>query len=292
MRRIHLLHVALLGIVLSTTAVRANADGLENETVIAWTAYIRAVDSRVQERLDGRKPFLWIDESAERRQQIMRGGILVEPVVAHGIQEVPNGLIHDWIGGMFIPNATLESMSAAALDYDRYKDFYKPLVVEAKLLACTATGQKFSVLWHRKVLFMNAAMRAEYSAHEVRIDSHRGYNVVDTVQVQQIDNYGRPNQKLLPPDTGDGFIWRMHNVARYEERDGGVYVELEAIALTRDIPPSLRWLVSRVVYHLSINSLTTTLQQTRDAVNSIPSKDVSDSNRESLQQKKCHDLAQ
>lgn len=59
---------------------------------------------------------------------------------------------------------------------------------------------------------------------------------------------------------------RIHSIARYEERDGGVYFELEAIALTRDIPASLAWMVKPVVNHLSINSLTTTLRQTRDAV--------------------------
>jgi hypothetical protein len=71
---------------------------------------------------------------------------------------------------------------------------------------------------------------------------------------------------LLPPGTGNGFIWRIRSVARYEERDGGVYLELEAMALTRDIPASLAWMANPIVNHLSINSLTTTLRQTRDAV--------------------------
>src|SRR5437879_1811447 len=75
---------------------------------------------------------------------------------------------------------------------------------------------------------------------------------------------------FYPPGTGSGFIWRLHSIARYEERDGGVYLELEAIALTREIPASLRWLVNPVVNHLSTNSLTTTLRQTRDSVNSLP----------------------
>jgi hypothetical protein len=48
-----------------------------------------------------------------------------------------------------------------------------------------------------------------------------------------------------------------------------MYLELEAVALTRDIPASVRWLANRVVNHLSINSLRTTLRQTRDAVNSL-----------------------
>jgi hypothetical protein len=39
--------------------------------------------------------------------------------------------------------------------------------------------------------------------------------------------------------------------------------------LTRDIPLSLRWLVSPIVNHLSIDSLETSLHQTREAVESL-----------------------
>jgi hypothetical protein len=38
------------------------------------------------------------------------------------------------------------------------------------------------------------------------------------------------------------------------------------MALTRDIPAPLAWVVNPIVNHLSVNSLTTTLRQTRDAV--------------------------
>ena len=72
----------------------------------------------------------------------------------------------------------------------------------------------------------------------------------------------------MPPDTGGGFIWRIYSISRYEERDSGVYLEIEAIALSRDVPNSLRWLVNPVVNHLSVTSMSTTLRQTRDAVNS------------------------
>jgi len=138
------------------------------------------------------------------------------------------------------------------------------------------------MLLQHKVLFITAAIEGEFLAHDVKVDSRRGYSVADTVQVQEIENYGHAAERLLPSGTGNGYIWRLHSNARYEERDGGVYLELEAMALTRDIPASVRWLVNPVVNHLSTNSLATTLQQTRDAVNSMPVKieaDLSCSNR-------------
>jgi hypothetical protein len=242
---------------------------LRPATVEAWDDYVRSADLRMQARGDGQRPFLWTDESPNRRLRIRRGEILVAPVAGHGTQNVPHGLIHDWIGAVFIPNATLESLFAVVHDYDRYKEIYKPLVADSKVLACTAADQEFSMTWQHRVLFVNAAMEGRFQAHDFAVDTQRGYGIVDTTEVQEIEGYGQSGEHLLPPGQGNGFIWRLHSIARYEERDGGVYLELEAIVLTRDIPASLRWLVNPVVNHLSINSLATTLCQTRDAVNSL-----------------------
>ena len=95
---------------------------------------------------------------------------------------------------------------------------------------------------------------------------HIAASVVEAVEVREIEGYGHNGERLLPPDSGNGFIWRIRSVARFEERDGGVYLELEAMALTRDVPASLAWIVNPVINDLSIRSLTTTLRQTRAAV--------------------------
>jgi len=262
---------ALLGVsMLAAVPISGNATELQTETLKAWDEYIRSADLRMQSRPDGPTSFLWTDEAADRRQRIGRGEIQVEPVLRHGTKKVPNGLIHDWIGGVFIPGATIENLSAVIHDYNRYKDIYRPVVVDSKRLSCTATEQRFSMLLQRKVLFVTAAIEGEFRAREVRLDSQHGYYVADAIQLQEVENYGRPGERLLPPGTGHGYMWRLHSIARYEWRDGGVYFELEAIALTRDIPASLRWMVSSTVNHLSINGLMTTLQQTRDAVSMRP----------------------
>jgi hypothetical protein len=179
---------------------------------------------------------------------------------------VPDGLIHDWIGAVFIPNATIEGLLSVVHDYGRYKDIYKPVVTDSWSLDSGTAEQEFSMVWHRHVLFVNAAMRGRYRAHDVIINSHRGYSIVEAITLQQIEDYGRPGEHPLPPDTGSGFIWRVYSVSRYQERDGGVYLEVEAIVLSRDIPSSLRWLVNPVVNHLSVTSMSTTLRQTREAV--------------------------
>jgi hypothetical protein len=87
-----------------------------------------------------------------------------------------------------------------------------------------------------------------------------------TTRIQEIENYGEPGQHALSEGEGNGFIWRIFSITRFEERDGGVYIELEVIALSRDIPISLRWIVEPIVRRVSITSLTTSLQQTGSAV--------------------------
>jgi len=247
---------------------RANANELQSETVKAWDEYIRTADLQMKDRLERRTSFLWMDESADHRQRIDRGEILVAPIVSQGTRRVPGGLIHHWIGAVFIPGATIDSLSTVMRNYNAYKDFYKPVVVDSKVLDCTATEQKFWMRWRHEVLFVTAAMEGVYESHHIMLDSRRGYNVSDSIRLQEIENYGRAGQRLLPPETGDGYIWRMYSISRYEQRNGGVSLEVEAMVLTRDIPTSVQWLVSPIVNHLSRNSLMTTLQQTRDAVKS------------------------
>jgi len=244
----------------------ASAAELQAPTLKAWNTYLDEVNIRLEQRAASTRHFLWTDESENRSAQVRRGEVVVAPVLTHGTQDVPNGLIHHWIGALFLPGTTIGSFWAVLHDYDNYKNTYRPAVTASKTLACSESGQQFLMIWKRKVLFVNAAIEGRYQSHDVILDARRGYSVADSTEIRQIAEYGRSDERMLPPDTGSGFIWRIRSITRYEERDGGVLVEIEAIALTRDIPASLSWLVSPVVNHLSINSLSTTLRETRQAV--------------------------
>jgi hypothetical protein len=68
---------------------------LQPSTLQAWNDYVRTADSRMRERVDGPRPFLWADEAGDRRSRLRQGEILVVPVSGRGTHIVPNGLIHD-----------------------------------------------------------------------------------------------------------------------------------------------------------------------------------------------------
>jgi hypothetical protein len=61
-------------------------------------------------------------------------------------------------------------------------------------------------------------------------------------------------------------LWRLNSYWRFEERDGGVYVECRAISLTRDVPTGLGWIVEPIVRKLPRQSLINTLTATRQAL--------------------------
>jgi hypothetical protein len=63
-------------------------------------------------------------------------------------------------------------------------------------------------------------------------------------------------------------MWALNSYWRFLERDGGVYVECQAVSLSRDIPWPLRLLpfVPGIIGDLPKESLEGTLTATRDAL--------------------------
>ena len=239
---------------------------LKPATLDAWQRYIDAAKSRMQARLETGAQFLWVDQDPERAAKVKQGETEVAPLIGHGWKSVPGGLIHDWIGATFIPNASLDDLFGVVEDYDHYKEYISRSSLTSQLEQRANGTDHFSMRWLHKVLFVTAAMDTDNESHTYRVDDCRAYTVSQTMNVREIENYGRPDQRELAPDKGNGFIWRLYSINRYEERDGGLYVEVEAMALTRDIPMSVRFLVRPVVMKLSRESLNTSLEQTRSAV--------------------------
>ena len=151
-------------------------------------------------------------------------------------------------------------------DYKRYKEFYRPVVVDSKPLDLARAKDRFSMIVLNRMVLAKVAMDSDYEGSYFQLDRKRWYSLTHSTRMQEVENYGEPGQCLLPAGTGHGYIWRLASLARFEERDGGVYVELEAIALSRDIPASLRWMVNPIVRRISRSSLRTSLEQTRAAV--------------------------
>jgi hypothetical protein len=244
----------------------SNATELKQETLQAWDAYVRAAKLLMEQRASGQRPFLWLDEKPDRVQRVRGGEVLVVPVDSDSPHKVPRGLIHDWVGTVFLPKAKLDDVMGVLDDYERYKDFYRPMVVRSRLLEQTPNYEKVTLMMMQKALSVTAAVETDNEVHIVRLGADRAYSLSTSVRVQEIADYGQPSEHALPEGQGPGYVWRTFTISRLEQRDDGVYVETEMIGMSRGIPLAVRWLVTPLAERLSRNILLATLQDTRDAV--------------------------
>ena len=244
---------------------RARAADLSKGTLVDWDAYV----DNARPQVNSQATFLWVDQEPERLRRVRQGEILVSPVGKENPKPIDSGLIHDWRGAAFLPDTKVEDVFAAVRDYDSYKNYYKPTVVDSKLLSTKGPCETYSMRVVNKEAVAETALDMEYETCYFKVDENRWYSITNTTRIQEIRHYGRADERELPPDHGSGSIWRLYGVARYEQRDGGTYVEVEAIALSRDIPGALRWFVNPIVRRVSRNSLLLSLQETNDAVRSV-----------------------
>lgn len=245
-----------------------HAASLEPDTLKAWEDYVESANGRMEKRLSPGNVFLWMDEDPERLAKVRAGEIVVSPVGAQNPKKVPAGLIHDWVGAAFIANATLPDVLQVVRDYGRYKEIYLPTVINSRTMDTAETRDRFSMLLIHKSSFLKTALDADYEAFYVHVDDRRLYSISRTTRIQEVAEFGAPTQRTLPEGEGKGIIWQLFSITRYAERDGGVYVEFEAIGLSRDVPASLRWLVEPIVRRISRASLSISLRQTETAVRS------------------------
>jgi hypothetical protein len=255
-----------IGLTLFALAFSASAADLKPATARAWDEYVSAARARMQQRLQPGSSFLNADENGDWAGRLRRGEVIVARGGSRGLTNVPGGTISDWFGAVFIPDVTHEQVLAVLNDYDHYDDFYGPVVVASKTLFAHGPEYAFSLILTNKAGFVSTTLDTEYESRVFQVNERCWFSLSASTHTREIEGYGTTAQHELAEGTGTGLIWRLFSIARYEQRDGGVYVEIEAMALSRDIPVSLRWVVEPIVRRISQSSLVTSLRQTKNAV--------------------------
>ena len=264
-KHVYLASLVLAFVALLSAPTPSMATDLKEQTLTAWDGYIGSACLRADVRAK-QAPFLRISEVPERRLRVHAGETLVWREIGDHPATVPHGLVHHWMGAVFIPRATIADVLGVTRDYDRYPEIYKPAVIEANKIGTAENDDRFSMLLMQKVLFVTAAVKGEYETRYVQMDAKRWYSISQSTRLQAIESFGQPDMRVLPPDQGPGYVWRLYTFTKFEQSDGGVYIEVEALGLSRNVPTLVRWLVDPIVEHLPRNSVYATLEETRDAV--------------------------
>jgi hypothetical protein len=237
---------------------------LKQGTVQAFDEYIQKVEARLDQESKG-SAFLWSDHTPGRSAQLRQGQVLTESLTGKNPRAVPDGLIHDWIGAVFIPGTTLEKTLALVQDYNHHKAVYKPEVIDSKLISHNGDDFKIELRLLKKKI-ITVVLDTYYDVRYTRLDATRWYSRSHSTRIQEVENAGKPGERLEPPGNDHGFLWRLYTYWRFVERDGGVYMECEAVSLTRDVPAGLGWIIEPIIRQLPKESLVNALRKTRDAL--------------------------
>jgi len=85
-------------------------------------------------------------------------------------------------------------------------------------------------------------------------------------EIRELRDAGTAKERKLSPGHDSGYLWRAAAFTRMVERDGGVFVEMETIGLTRRFPTFLGWFIEPVARRLGRSSVERSLQEFTSAV--------------------------
>jgi hypothetical protein len=250
----------------------SRAEGPSLSTIEAFDRYVAAAESRAHEELAGNKTFLHIDvlpepQRAQNYAALRRGQPLVQrsPQCEPRCPAIPAGLLHDWTGIVFVPGVTLAEALAALQDYDRDTVYYQPQVIGAKLLS--SSENHFRVFLRLKqTQVITVVLDTEYEVRYSILDSTHAASQSHSTRISEVENADSAQERIGSPGADHGFLWRLYSYWHFDQADGGVYIQCNAISLTRDVPAGLGWLIGPFIQKIPQESLRFTLTATRQAL--------------------------
>jgi putative flippase GtrA len=229
---------ALAALVAIGSASPAAAAELKKDTIDAWNQYVQAAESRIQRQ--AQQPATW------------------RPVRPEGeVIAVPSGLIHRWRGAVFIPGVTLD----AFLNALTHPGTPPPQddVVESRVLARSDDSLRVYVRLVRKTI-ITVTYNTEHEMTFRRRTPILATSRSVATKIVELEDAGTRAEHERRPGDDRGFLWRLNSYWRYMQADGGVWVELESLTLSRDLPAPIRPIASPIINSVARESMTRTLQ--------------------------------
>ena len=135
----------------------AHAD-LQQKTVDAFDRYVRLSESRMEGEERSEQGFLYTDrlppaeKTAAERQARSAVPFMTRVETRDGNRgiDVPDGLIHHWVGVIFMPGVTVDQAVALMQAYDRHADVFAPVIVRSRTLAHDGDHFRFYLRFYVK----------------------------------------------------------------------------------------------------------------------------------------------
>jgi hypothetical protein len=248
------------------------ATELKPATVTAFEHYVALTEDHIAGE-DRKGHFLVIDAlppDARKKAyaDLQKGDLFIERTHmqddGHNLA-IPDGLTHDWIGVVFIPGANLVQTLSFLQDADHYQDIFQPAVRRSHLISWGENQLKISEQFYHKTI-VTIAVNTDFDAHYKFLDSDHLVCWAHSTRAAEVEHVGQSDEHELPIGNDHGYLWRMNTYWHIEQKDGGVYLQVQTIALTRTVPVALEWVVAPLVKSIPRGTMSSFLMTTRSTI--------------------------
>ena len=252
-------------LILAAASVHVSAEPTP-PAVSAFDAYVSTVESRLAQQHRAQNTFLVPSASAPQSEaRLRRGELIVDNLTPFPPHDSSGAMLHHWRGTAFVPGATAADFLRVTQDFNAYPKYFAPQILQAKVLAQQSDRLQASMRvrqHHLVTVVFDITADIAYG----RLDPQHQYSFARSTKISEIDAPGTAKERALSPGEDHGYLWRLNTYWSFEERDGGLYMQIESVSLTRSVPPGLGWLIGPFVESVPRDSLEFTLRSTCNAL--------------------------
>jgi hypothetical protein len=256
------------GTLLVLLVVMPDIAGAEQPSLAAmagFNTYVAALEAGLAARRGKTTGLVTLGEPSAQTEARLRRGELVLENLTPAKNDLPGAMLHHWRGTAFLAGATAADAQRIMRDFAAYPRIYAPQVVSARVLS--QNGNRYQAIMRVKQKHViTVVMDTAYDIEFGQPDARRFWSSSRSTRIDEIDDAGTKNERTLSPADQHGFLWRLNTYWSFEERDGGLYMQIESVSLTRSIPAGLGWVIGPFVESVPRESLAFTLRATRYAL--------------------------
>ena len=229
-----------------------------------FDAYARNVEHELSLRWHGQQPLLSVEDSSEQRNKVLHGELVIRPGVPDNPHQLFDGLVHDWVGDVFMADSTVEKVLHVLQDFDYHSHIY-PDVTRSRTL--THQVNHVTGYWRleEKKQIIPVVLDAVDDAYYEPIAPGKWICRAYAKDIVEVKDAGTPQETRLAAGRGNGFLWRLYGYWSLEAVNGGVLAECRTLSLSRSIPAGLGWAVRPFIKSFPRDALLSTLRSTREA---------------------------
>lgn len=233
----------------------------------AFDTYIARVESRLANQHRSTAGFLApaASDPTTETARLQSGEPIIERLTPSTGAEISGSLLHHWRGTAFIPGAKADDFERLMQDYQAYPQHFSPQVLRASMISRSGDRLQAQMRVRQKHV-ITVVMDTTYDITYGRLDAQHGYSISRSTRIAEIASPGTPSEHALNPGQEHGFLWRLNTYWTFEEKDGGLYLQIEAVSLTRSIPHGLAWAIGPYIESIPRESLEFTLCSTCNAL--------------------------